>query len=172
MRLTQRVRQQIKHLILWRSTFYVADFLRQRPMLSFKELQRLYLLFCALCNTVCGMLPQQELVLRTNALSFPMAKARGLPRVLLIRRFNFYPEPYALEPGEAEVVKEPRTLVHRVRRWTPAIPDDAMPYCSKCTRYFVTYASGMRHAAAAELLPWRATLFHSRPERRDTQREF
>jgi hypothetical protein len=77
MRLTQRVRQQIKHLILWRSTFYVADFLRQRPMLSFKELQRLYLLFCALCNTVCGMLPQQELVLRTNALSFPMAKARG-----------------------------------------------------------------------------------------------
>jgi hypothetical protein len=52
-------------------------------MLSFKELQRLYLLFCDLCNIVCGLLPQQELALQANALSFPMAEARGLPRVLL-----------------------------------------------------------------------------------------
>jgi hypothetical protein len=48
MRLTAHVWQQIKHLILWRCTFYVHDFRGQRPMYSFKELQRLYLVFCAL----------------------------------------------------------------------------------------------------------------------------
>ena len=78
---TQRVRQQIKHLTLWRSTFYAGDF-PTTPRLSFKELLKVYLVFCNLCHAYAA--PQhRELALQANALSFPMDKSRGLPRVLL-----------------------------------------------------------------------------------------
>lgn len=53
-RLTQRVRQQIKCLTLWRSTFYVADFLPQPAMSSVKELKTLYLVICDLCERFMG----------------------------------------------------------------------------------------------------------------------
>jgi hypothetical protein len=51
-RLTQRVRQQIKTLTLWRSTFYVPDFLAQPAMSSIKELSKVYLVFCNLSNWI------------------------------------------------------------------------------------------------------------------------
>jgi hypothetical protein len=46
----QPVQQQIKHLTLWRSTFYVQDFPAQPAMSSFKELLKVYLVFCNLCE--------------------------------------------------------------------------------------------------------------------------
>jgi hypothetical protein len=73
----QRVQQQIKHLTLWRSTFYGADFLHQRPMSSFKELLKVYLVFCNLCNwnvpSAWGIAARW----RQQALD-PIAKARGM----------------------------------------------------------------------------------------------
>jgi hypothetical protein len=51
-------------------------------MSSVKELMKVYLVFCDLCHTNAAS-QHEELALRANALSFPMSKARGLPRVLL-----------------------------------------------------------------------------------------
>lgn len=80
-RLTQQVRQQIKCLTLWRSTFYAEDFPLQRPMSSVKELHRLYLVFCNLCNPVLthGELAtrQQGIGLRANAGLTPYLKLGG-----------------------------------------------------------------------------------------------
>jgi hypothetical protein len=72
----QPVQQQIKHLTLYRSTFYVADFLRQPAMLSFKELSRVYLVICNLCYQFLGY-AHRELAFSQQALD-PMAEARGL----------------------------------------------------------------------------------------------
>jgi hypothetical protein len=45
----EQVFMQIKQLTIWRSTFYARDFLSQPPMLSFKELDKVYSLICTLC---------------------------------------------------------------------------------------------------------------------------
>ena len=82
LRLTQRVRQQIKKLTLCRSTFYVQDFPAQPAMSSVKELDKVYLVICNPCYRDVP-LAHRELALRANRLSFPMSKARGLPPVSL-----------------------------------------------------------------------------------------
>jgi hypothetical protein len=75
--LTQPVRQQIKPLTLWRSTFYAGDFPLQRPMRSFKELETLYPVFCTLCNSHVAA-PQQGIGLAGQQPLDPIAEARGL----------------------------------------------------------------------------------------------
>lgn len=69
------------------------------------------------------------------------------------RRFNFYPEPYALEPGEAEVSKS-RVLDERVDGAGHQLLLTAQDrIISNCIRYFVTYASDMRHAPQVMCCP-------------------
>ena len=67
---------QIKQLTIWRSTFYARDFLSQPPMLSFKELIKVYYLICNLCYTNVRY-AHGELACSQQALD-PMAEARGL----------------------------------------------------------------------------------------------
>lgn len=83
-RLTQRVRQQITHLAVWRSTFSVADFLRQRPMLSIKELSKVYQCMCDPYNVCLRRVPQQPLALQANAGLTPWLKRGGCASGLLM----------------------------------------------------------------------------------------
>jgi hypothetical protein len=80
---TQPVQRQIKRLDLWRSTFYVPDFLAQPAMSSVKELPKVYYAICNLCHTNAAAQHKELPLVGGNALSFPMSKARGMPRVPL-----------------------------------------------------------------------------------------
>jgi hypothetical protein len=96
----ERVAMRIKHLILWRSTFYVADFLRQRPMSSFKELVKVYQLFCNLCYLKCGC-ATRGIGLRANVALTPWLKRGGCGNDLL----KFFTAEHL--PAELRVISEP-----------------------------------------------------------------
>jgi hypothetical protein len=80
----QPVQQQIKHLILWRSTFYVGDFPRQRPMSSFKELDTVYLVICNLCYRNAATQHKELVLVGTNTRLTPWLKRGGCACGLLI----------------------------------------------------------------------------------------
>ena len=69
---------QIKQLTIRRSTFYAGDFPLQPPMLSFKELDKVYYLICNLCYRNAAT-QHRELAWKANVLSFPSLKDLGLP---------------------------------------------------------------------------------------------
>jgi hypothetical protein len=87
MRLTQPVRQQMKHLALcWRSTFYVADCLRQRPMLSVKELNTSIVVNLIPVQRLYAAMPHWELARRrANVALTPCLKPWGCGNGLLKR---------------------------------------------------------------------------------------
>jgi hypothetical protein len=84
-RLTERVRQQIKRLTLWRSPFYGADFRHQPAMSSFKELDRVYKFNCYQYNGLMGLSPHGELALfGANVALTPWLKRGGCGNGLLM----------------------------------------------------------------------------------------
>jgi hypothetical protein len=83
-RLTQRVWQQIKHLTIWRSPFYVQDFPGQPPMLSFKELGKTVSVYLLPIQWFYAAVPHWELAWRqANAALTPYLKLGGCGSGLL-----------------------------------------------------------------------------------------
>lgn len=86
----------IKPLTLWRFTFYAGDFPLQRPMRSFKELHRLYLVICDLCEPFMRCAHRELPLVGGNMRLTPYLKLGGCAHGLLMMPHDFPQRPFCL----------------------------------------------------------------------------
>lgn len=67
----------IKQLTIRRSTFYTRDYLSQPPMLSFKELDKVYSVICNLCYRNAAMQHRELALVGANTPLTPWLKSGG-----------------------------------------------------------------------------------------------